>query len=519
MRSQRAARLLAIALSVITLLVAARGSLAQTSQPANAAAPLRINISYDPSVAGSFTGRVYVLFTVSAMGEPRLGPSWFNPDPFFAIDVIDWPPNTPLVFDDDAIGMKDPPSAVPAREWSVQAVMRINKDSPSIGRGPGTGYSAVLRRQISGSESGDIDLRIDKVVDAKPFQESERIKLVEIPSPLLTKFHKRPMNLRAAVVLPKGYDEHPSQKYPAYYWIGGFGSDHTGANYMSRQWNETGCDDRIMRVVLDPLCYGGHHAFADSDNNGPVGRALVEELIPHLEQTYRLVSSPSARFLGGHSSGGWSSLWLQVTYPDYFGGTWSIAPDPVDFRDFQRINLYAPKSNMYVDEQGEKRPLARADNAQVVIWYEDFARMEVPYGEGGQLRSFEWVFSHKGADGLPEPLYNREAGEVNPAVAESWKRYDIRLILDGNWPTLGPKLAGKIHVFMGDKDTFYLEGATKLLKESMTKLGSDAVIEIEPNKNHMSIASAALRKRIDQEMLQVFDEHNPEYRKPSMPAQ
>jgi hypothetical protein len=304
-------------------------------------------------------------------------------------------------------------------------------------------------------------------------------------------------------------------KYPAYYWIGGFGSDHTSAGYMTRQWDETGYSDRIARIVLDPSCFGGHHAFADSDNNGPVGRALVSEFIPYLEQTYRLVSSPSARFVRGHSSGGWSSLWLQVAYPEFFGGCWSIAPDPVDFRDFQRINLYAPKSNMYVDEQGQERPLARSDSDQVMILYEDFARMEVPYGEGGQLRSFEWVFSRRGADGLPEPLYDRQTGEVNPAVADSWKRYDIRLILESNWPSLGSKLAGKIHVFMGDKDTFFLEGATKLLQESQTKLGSDAVIEIVPNRNHMSIASAALRKRIDQELLAVFDEDHPEYRSPA----
>jgi hypothetical protein len=512
MCTRRAIGLLAQVFSVIVLIAPARGVLAQTAEPT---APLRFHVTYNPAVCGSFTGRVYVMLTTSKMGEPRLGPSWFNPDPFFAIDVVDWKPNTPLVFDDNAIGMKDSLGDLVDREWSVQAVMRVNKDSPSIGRGAGTASSPVLRKQLSGANGGDIDLRIDTIVEPKPFKETDRIKLVEIPSPSLTEFHQRPMSLRAAIVLPKDYDQNPSMKYPAYYWIGGFGSDHTSAGYMTRQWDETGYSDRIARIVLDPSCFGGHHAFADSDNNGPVGRALVSEFIPYLEQTYRLVSSPSARFVSGHSSGGWSSLWLQVAYPEFFGGCWSIAPDPVDFRDFQRINLYAPKSNMYVDEQGQERPLARSDSDQVMILYEDFARMEVPYGEGGQLRSFEWVFSRRGADGLPEPLYDRQTGEVNPAVADSWKRYDIRLILESNWPSLGSKLAGKIHVFMGDKDTFFLEGATKLLQESQSKLGSDAVIEIVPNRNHMSIASAALRKRIDQELLAVFDEDHPEYRSPA----
>ena len=108
----------------------------------------------------------------------------------------------------------------------------------------------------------------------------------------------------------------------------------------------------MIHVMLDPSCRTGHHVFADSANNGPFGRALVEELIPHIEARFRGLGKPAGRFLTGHSSGGWSSLWLQTTYPDFFGGTWSTAPDPVDFRDFQKINLYAPGTNIFVDDKG-----------------------------------------------------------------------------------------------------------------------------------------------------------------------
>jgi hypothetical protein len=330
---------------------------------------------------------------------------------------------------------------------------------------------------------------------------------------MLSFFHARPITMRAFVILPRDYDRFSDRRYPAMYWIGGFGSD--GADYyMANEWERNGIDNQIVRVMLDPSCIGGHHAFADSANNGPRGRALIEEFIPALEKEYRLVAAPTARFLSGHSSGGWSSLWLEVVYPETFGGVWSLAPDPVSFNDFQRIDLYKPGANMYIDDAGQRRPLAR-HREDVVIWYDDFAKMEIPYGEGGQLRSFEWVFSPKGPDGLPMPLFDRTSGAVNYDVAEAWKKYDIRLILKDNWAQLQPRLAGKIHVFMGEMDNFYLEGATRRLKTTLEELGSDAVIEIVPEADHSSIASPKLRKRIDEEMLEVFLKNHPEYRNPS----
>jgi hypothetical protein len=188
-----------------------------------------------------------------------------------------------------------------------------------------------------------------------------------------------------------------------------------------------------------------------------------------------------------------------VTYPDFFGGVWSTSPDPVDFRDFQRVDIYDPKQNLFVDEKGESRPLARRGK-DVLVRYKPFSDMEVVMGRGGQLFSFEAVFSPRGKDGKPAPLWDRTTGVIDPAIAKSWSRYDIRLILEQNWKTLGPKLAGKVHVYMGAEDTFYLEGATCLLQESQKKLGSDAVIEIFPGRDHGNLLDAALRKRIASEM-------------------
>ncbi len=138
---------------------------------------------------------------------------------------------------------------------------------------------------------------------------------------------------------------------------------------------------------------------------------MTEELIPHIEAKFRGLAKPSARFVTGHSSGGWSSLWLQVTYPDFFGGTWSTAPDPVDFRDFQMVNIYDPKQNLFVDANGESRPLARKGK-QVLVKYKPFNDMEVVMGRGGQLQSFEAVFSPRGKDGKPMPLWDRTTGVI-----------------------------------------------------------------------------------------------------------
>src|SRR5581483_4403716 len=208
-------------------------------------------------------------------------------------------------------------------------------------------------------------------------------------------------------------------------------------------------------------------------------------------------------FVTGHSSGGWSSLWLQVTYPDFFGGVWSTAPDPVDFRDFQMIDLTKRGMNMFTDADGKPRPIARS-GSKPSIFYKPFSDMEVVMGHGGQLGSFEAVFSPRGADGKPKQLWDRQTGAIDPEVAKSWERYDIHLVLERNWKTLGPKLAGKLHVYMGEHDTFYGEGATMLVKEALKQLGSDAVVELFPGKNHGSLMDRNLRERIAREMAEQF---------------
>jgi hypothetical protein len=493
------------------LLIAAPAARAQAPPPPS---PLRFTVTYDASVTADYTGRVYVMMS-RRTSSPRFGPDWFNAEPFFAVDVAGWKPGEAISIDDAALAYPGPASRVPPGSYFIQAVMRRNLDSPQAGVGEGNGYSTSIKAELSGAASGEVQLHIDSIDGPRAFRESDRVRLATLRSRLLNEFHGRDVMMQAAVVLPgdpPGAAAVPG--LPALYMIPGFGGDHHAVSMAFAGGGAPGSGPgaRLCKIILNPLCRTGHHVFADSANNGPVGRALVEEFIPHLEREFGLLAAPTARFLTGVSSGGWASLWLQVTWPDTFGGVWSLVPDPVDFRDFQRINLYEPETaagtNMYTDAAGAPRPIARFGE-KPVLFYRPFCEMEVVLGEGGQIGSFDAVFSPRGPDGRPLPFFDRATGLVNHRVTAAWRNYDIRLVLEQHWPALGPKLAGKLNVFAGELDTFYLEGAVRLLKESLARLGSDAVVEILPGKDHMTVPDRDMWNRIDREVMAAFTRHHP----------
>ena len=465
---------------------------------------LAFEVTYAASMRSEpIKGRVYVFVGPDSSGvEPRSGPDWFRPEPFFAMDVKDWKPGEPLRIDSRADGFPGPLDELEPGRYAIQAVVRLNLDSHKIGDGEGNAYGPVVHAELDPKKDGKVTVTVDHPVKPRPFPTTERIKLVEMPSEKLSAFHHRPIKHRAAVILPKEMQSGDKKtRRPMLYIIPGFGGDHTMASRIAESPRSAFGKD-FIRVVLDPDCGTGHHVFADSATNGPRGAALVEEFIPYIERTFPAIGNPRARLLNGHSSGGWSSLWLQVTYPDFFGGTWSTSPDPVDFRDFQHINLYAAGENMFEDRAGKRRPIARM-GAMPALYYDSFCRMDDVIGWGSQLGSFEAVFSPLDQKGQPRKLWDRSTGAIDPGVAKAWEAYDIRLVLERNWPVLGPKLKGKLHVIMGDMDTFYLEGAVKLLKESLAKLGSDAVVEIVPNRDHGTLLDPKLATRIDREMLAV----------------
>ena len=454
----------------------------------------------------AFSGRV-VLYFSNTRPQPREKLNWFNPEVLVGRDVKDWQPDAPLVIDidkaDEVLTYPQSLAKFDLSGWRVQAVARFNAWERKIGDGPGNGVSAAVVVPAKTAEVSVVDLPITELIPERAFPDNNWCKQLKVKSKLLGEFHKQEVTLHAAVLLPASYHAQPQRRYPVIFNIPGFGGTHFDGIRTEpiAEMNDGGVE--FIRVTLDPSCPLGHHVFADSANNGPFGEALVKELIPELDQQFRTDARPQARFLTGHSSGGWSSLWVMISHPDVFAGTWSTSPDPVTFEDFQYINLYAPGENMYVDRNGERRPIARRGN-QPLLWYREFDLMEEVLGPGGQLHSFEAVFSPRGADGKPIRVWDRRNGAVNTDAAKSWEKYDIRLILEHNWQTLGPKLRGKLHVHMGDLDTFYLEGATRLLGESLKKLNSDAAVEMHPGKDHGSIMTPQLLAKLRAEMVTKY---------------
>jgi pimeloyl-ACP methyl ester carboxylesterase len=224
--------------------------------------------------------------------------------------------------------------------------------------------------------------------------------------------------------------------------------------------------------------------------------ALIEEWIPYLEKTYNLGGSPNRRYVAGHSSGGWTAMWLQVKKPEFFGGAWALAPDPIDFHHFQTVDLYAPNANMYVDEEGTSHPLARM-GPRPVLFTKGFVAMDDVLKDGGQISSFEAVFGPKGDDGRPVKMFNRESGAVIPEVVEHWKQYDIRKYLESNWEDLSPKLEGKIYIIAGGLDTYYLDGAVIAMNEFFSSKDFDAMVRVIEGGDHSSMLRPNVLSEID----------------------
>lgn len=462
---------------------------------------MQFSVTYPKEAfAGTFSGKV-VVYLSSGRGEPRFGPNWFNPSPMYSQQFKNVAPDAPMVLDESAVGFPGKLSALPAGTYTVQAVCDRNLGGRAIGSSPGNLYSTPQQITTEDGKEQTVKIVCDQVVAERKFQDTERTKEVKIESKLLSKFYGRPTFLRAAVALPEEYATQPERKFPIVYEVPGFGGRHFNLSGRNGSARTVRSGEPFLYVILDPDCQTGHSVFADSANNGPWGKALTTELIPAIEKQFRAIGTMPTRYVTGHSSGGWSSLWLQVTYPDVFGGCWSTSPDPVDFRDFQQIDLYSASSNMFTDSAGNPRPLARSGDRPTIL-YKRFSDMERPI-RGEQLGSFEAVFSPRGKNGEPRKLWDRDTGKIDPVTADAWRKYDIGLTLRTQWQTLEPKLRGKIHVYMGDKDTFYLDGAVRLLKQDMARLKSDAVIEIVPG-DHGSMMTADLRKRIDEEMAAQF---------------
>jgi hypothetical protein len=325
-----------------------------TRKPGEESERLRFVVSFpDSARRGPLTGRVLLFLSNRSTTEPRRI-DYFNLPAVYALQVTNLFPGDLVTFLPDkfrsslALAYPEAMDRLPAGTYYAQAVFDQDQTRADYNAGPDNLYSTVVRCELSGKNGKSYELIADQVIRETPPLDTDWVKFVEVRSRLLSEFHGRELKLRAAVILPSSYHEKPSDKFPALYVIPGFGGRITSAlawinSARGQKWQRGEVPEvplQSLRIVLDPAVPFGHSVFANSANNGPVGDALVRELIPEIERRFRCLPEARARFLTGHSSGGWAALWLQVAYSDLFGGCWSTAPDPVDFRSFQTFNIY-----------------------------------------------------------------------------------------------------------------------------------------------------------------------------------
>jgi pimeloyl-ACP methyl ester carboxylesterase len=293
--------------------------------------------------------------------------------------------------------------------------------------------------------------------------------------------------MRADVLLPASYNAHQGRRFPTIYVIHGLGGTYRIDAAYGRRWiaaqRSAGAD--FIVVFLDASFPSGHNEFADSANDGPWATALTAELLPYLEGRFRMERGAPGRFLAGHSSGGWSALWLQVNYPGTFGGAWATAPDPVDFRSFCGPNLALPRpGNFYRDARARPYRLDRRQGQDTTTLRDYVLRDD---RGAGQFASFEAVFSPRGA-GKPRQLFDRASGTIDAGVAGYWERhFDLARILRRARQATIPRLARSLHVFVGAEDTYHLDIPVRLLAKELAGLGAPAEIVVAPGQDHFSI--------------------------------
>ncbi|MEP7074474.1 MAG: alpha/beta hydrolase-fold protein [Acidobacteriota bacterium] len=470
---------------------------------------VHVRVSLDPSVPvgnASVSGRVLIFMTKSDKPQEMLEPNFMDPNAVWisGTEVANLSSTKTIDIDADALSFPGPFSTAPAGEYQIMALLDRDHSYTYNGTGPGDIYSVVTKVSMPGN---DLSLTLSKVIPEPKIVVPANARLIEFTSPMLSAFWGKPVKMEASVILPPSYDKSKMQRYPTVYNVSGYGGTHLNALRGAAAREKEMIDGKrpeMINVYLEAHCSLGHHVWADSANNGPWGTALEKEFIPYLEKQFRMDAKPSGRLLTGHSSGGWSTMWIMVSHPDFFGGTWSTSPDPVDFRAFTGpdLTLDVPQ-NTYFDASGKEYNLVR-DHDRELMTVRQYAMQERVLGYyGGQFASFNAVFSPKGPDGQPMSLFDTDTGRVDPAVAKAWQKYNISQILRNNWKTLGPKLKGKIHVIVGTADTFHLDSAVRLLDAELKKLGSDAKIEYIDGRTHFDLYQGGLADRLANEMYAV----------------
>ncbi len=481
------------------------------------------SIAYDAALteAGQ-DGRLLLMLATHDEQEPRFLVD-NSPDTqlIFGINVEDWQGDTEVVIDGSTPGFPlDNLDSVPAGTYYAQALLNRYKDftlsngkvvslPPDRGEGqqwnrkPGNFYSTPVAIEIDESGAGRFTLVLDQVIpEIDPPEDTEYIKHIRMRSDLLSEFWGEDVFLGAHVLVPHGFDEHPEARYPLMIFHGHFPADFGGfrttppdpdlepdyserfdvrgyniiqqqeAYDLYRTWISDDFPRFLVIEIQHPTPYYDDSYAVNSASQGPYGDALTYELIPYIEEQFRGIGEGWARFTYGGSTGGWEAMAVQVFYPEEYNGAFIACPDPIDFRAYMTVNIYEDKNAYWYDSQFQKlpRPGHRDYLGHVHASQYDYNRLEAVLGDKGrsgqQFDIWEATYSPMGEDGYPVRLWDKMTGEIDHEVAEYWREnYDLRYILERDWATLGPKLEGKLHIYTGDMDNWYLNNAVYLTEE------------------------------------------------------
>lgn len=484
---------------------------------------LQFAISFPDSLSDeALDGRMLLLISDNNEAEPRFQIS-DGPDTklVFGIDVNALKAGDEAIISDTVFGYPlKSISEIPAGEYYVQALLHKYEtfnlsnghtvklpmdqgEGQQWNRSPGNYYSTPQKVYIDPAEKETIHISLDnEIPPIEEPEDTEYIKHIKIESELLSEFWGRPMYLGAHVLLPEGFEEHPNAHYPLAvfhghfpYTFGGFRTeppdpnlepdyserfDLEGYNKIQQQeaydfyktWTGPDFPRMIIIEIQHQNPYYDDSYAVNSANLGPYGDAITYELIPYIEQQFRGIGEGWARFLYGGSTGGWEALAAQVMYPEEYNGCFAACPDPIDFRAYTVVDIYQDSNAYYLPSKYKQtpRPGHRDYLGHVSATLEDMNHKELALGtksrSGQQWDIWQAVYSPTGTDGYPKPIWDKRSGKIDHSVAEYWKEnYDLRYILERDWDKLGPELQGKIHIYCGDMDNYYLNNAVMLMED------------------------------------------------------
>lgn len=503
-----------------------------------------INISFSKKISQqNLDGRLYLLFSNNNKKEPRFQIGGLQSQLIFGVNVESLSPGEKVKIKEDIFGFPiENLKEIQPGDYYVQALLHVyetfnlstgqtvklpmdNGEGQHWNTSPGNLYSKPVKITITKNGIENLDIVLDqKVPDIKEAKDTKWIKHIKMKSEKLSEFWGRDIYLGAHILLPKGFDEHPEAKYPLMVFHGHFPSDFGGfrttppdknlkPDYSARfnvdgynitvqqeaydfykRWNEPDFPRFLIIEIQHSTPYYDDSYAVNSASQGPYGDAITYELIPYIEKMFRGQGKGWSRFLYGGSTGGWEALAVQVKYPDEYNGCFAACPDPIDFRNYSLVNLYENDNAYYYksDFNQVEIPSHRNYLGQISSTVKRDNHLELVLGDksrsGQQWDIWEATYSPQGKDGYPVRIWDKYSGKIDHTIAEYWKEnYDLRYILDRDWDKLGEKLKGKIHIYCGDMDNYYLNNAVYSMEsflESTTDPYYDGEVDYGDKAEH-----------------------------------